>query len=216
MKSLKDYINTINEASAEFAAKVKGLPYTDKEPTSDQDKYVAINGYGKTWKDDCGPFYVKIEDLGKYTDQAGLMSVAYNFIKDRDSKMTAAEVCAWDKDENKYMSFCYATLQKKNRSWHPEWVDWKVNESLVNEDRLGDEFADKAKYAEEDFKKWCTAAAKGYLFTEIGNLVLIYQTLEKPIQKDGYQIDIEHVATYNTKTHILYTDDMSLFGDERH
>ena len=115
MKSLVEYIE---EASNEFISHIRNLKFTEEEPKSKQDKYVAINGYGKTWKDECGPYYVKIEDLGKYTDQAGLMSVAYNFIKDRNSKMTDAEVCAWDKNENKYMSFCYATLQKKNRSWH--------------------------------------------------------------------------------------------------
>lgn len=208
MKGLVEYIE---EASNEFISHIRNLKFTEEEPKSEQDKYVAINGYGKTWKDECGPYYVKIKDLGKYTDQAGLMSVAYNFIKDRDSKMTAAEVCAWDKNENKYMSFCYATLQKKNRSWHPEWVDWKVNENL-NESQKS-VFADEVKFSKEDFEKWSKEANDLYIFAEQDNLILIYKKLEKPIEKILCRIDVEHIATYNFKTQKLFTDDTTLFGN---
>ena len=109
------------------------------------------------------------------------------------------------------LSFVKDIFQKKNRSWHPEWVDWKVNENL-NESQKS-VFADEVKFSKEDFEKWSKEAKDLYIFAEQDNLILIYKKLEKPIEKTLCRIDVEHIATYNFKTQTLFTDDTALFGN---
>ena len=203
MKSLVQYIN---EA-------MKVLKRTKQEPSKDErSKWLKLDIHDKWFHNNFDPLYIKIEDI-KDKSQENLLSIAYNLAKlEYGEKATDADILAWG--DGDWEQFATAALQKNRRMWHPEYVEkyGYTFESLVNEDFGGSQFGDKAKYSEEDFKKWCSAAGKDFLFTEQGNLVLVYQNLVKPIQKDGYQIDIEHVATYNTKTHTIYTDDMSLFG----
>lgn len=118
MKDIKEYII---EASNEFKIKMNNLKYVEKKPTSNQDEYIQIMTSGKTWKDEGPTVYVKTEDLG-YTDQANVLSVAYNLMKKIYSKGIMAEIGTWDPEQNDYVTFAIAHLQKKNRMWHPEYI----------------------------------------------------------------------------------------------
>lgn len=117
MKSLVEYIN---EAKAEFKDKIANLKYETKKPTSNQDDYVQIMGNDKHFWNTTDPVWVKVEDLGKYTNADGLMSVAYNLCKSMNDKITHAEIGVWDGED--YNTFAVASLQKKDRMWHPEWI----------------------------------------------------------------------------------------------
>ena len=119
MKNIKEFII---EASNEFKTKIDNLKYTEKKPTSNQDEYVQIMTSGKTWKDAGPTVYVKTEDLG-YTDQEHVLSVAYNLMKKIYSQGIMTEIGAWDEEQNDYVTFAIAHLQKKNRMWHPEYIN---------------------------------------------------------------------------------------------
>lgn len=61
-----------------------------------------------------------------------------------------------------------------------------------------------AKYSSNDFTKWKLAASKAksdYVYDVQGELELIYNSNNK------------HIATYNSKKHEIWTDDLSLFGN---
>lgn len=119
---MKDLVTYIIEASNEFITKMNNLKYIEKKPTSNQDDYVQIMTAGKTWKDTGPTVYVKTKDLG-YTDQANVLSVAYNLMKKIYSQGIRCEIGTWDEEENDYVTFAIAHLQKKNRMWHPEYIN---------------------------------------------------------------------------------------------
>ena len=80
-----------------------------------------------------------------------------------------------------------------------------INESA------GSKFGDQTKYSKADFEQWCEDNGRDYFISEEGNIILVYMKLDQPIKKDGYEINIEHIATYDSKKQILYCDDLSEF-----
>ena len=109
----------ITEASADFVKLIKSLKYETKEPTKNQEDYIKFEASdAHFWN--TADAWVKTADLGKYTDQNGLMSVAYNLMKTINPKITLVDILYWNGKE--WGSFATASLNKSNRFWHPEYI----------------------------------------------------------------------------------------------
>ena len=119
---MKDIKSFINEASSDFTISIKNLKYEKQEPKSNKEDFIKIMGNDKHFWETTEPVWVKVYDLGKYTNKEGLMSVAYNLCKSFNSKITHAEIGCWDTEDKTYSTFAVAALQKKDRMWHPEWI----------------------------------------------------------------------------------------------
>ena len=81
-----------------------------------------------------------------------------------------------------------------------------INE--YNEDRGS--FGYEVKYSKSDWEKWKKETKEDILignYDDNPNLELAYI----PNHKDK---TMQHIATYNTKTGILWCDDIKLFGNE--
>lgn len=71
-------------------------------------------------------------------------------------------------------------------------------------------FSNKVKYSKSDWEKWKNTANDDVLvgnYEDDKDLELVYIINHKDKK-------IDHIATYNTKTEILWTDDIELFGHE--
>ena len=71
-------------------------------------------------------------------------------------------------------------------------------------------FANEVKYSKSDWEKWKKETKEDILignYDDNPNLELAYI----PNHKDK---TMKHIATYNTKTHVLWCDDIKLFGHE--
>ena len=79
----------------------------------------------------------------------------------------------------------------------------------------GSKFENEVKYSKSDWEKWLQLIKKEEYGKDllIGNyednpeLTLVYKTNDKEKMMD-------HIASYDTKKEILYTDDINLFGNE--
>ena len=91
----------------------------------------------------------------------------------------------------------------------------KTLNEFINEEQLGSAFKDKVKYSKDDWEKWLQLIKKEEYGKDLllGNyednpeLTLVYKTNDKEKMMD-------HIASYDTKKEILYTDDINLFGNE--
>ena len=123
MKNLNEFITEslsgfITEASADFTRFIKNLKHETQEPKNPEEyiKFEASDAHFFNTAD----AWVKVSDLDKYTDQLGLMSVAYNLMKTINPKITIVDILYWNGKE--WGSFATASLNKSNRFWHPEWI----------------------------------------------------------------------------------------------
>ena len=101
---------------------INNIKYELKEPTQNQEDYISIMGADKHFWNTTDPVYVKVKDLGQYTDKKGLMTVAYKICKSINSKITFAEIGTWSDEDKSYVTFAIAHIQQKNQMWHPEWI----------------------------------------------------------------------------------------------
>ena len=101
---------------------INNIKYELKEPTQNQEDYISIMGADKHFWNTTDPVYVKVKDLGQYTDKKGLMTVAYKICKSINSKITSAEIGTWSDEDKSYVTFAIAHIQQKNQMWHPEWI----------------------------------------------------------------------------------------------
>jgi len=77
----------------------------------------------------------------------------------------------------------------------------KINES-------GSSFSEQVKYSKSDWEKWKKETKEDVFIGNYENepdLELVYI----PNNKDKM---MDHIATYNTKTNVLWCDDIKLFG----
>lgn len=82
--------------------------------------------------------------------------------------------------------------------------------SEANNHFSGSSFSQEAKYSKADWEKW-KKATKDDVF--IGN----YESdpdLEVVYISDHGNKMMKHIATYNTKTQVLWCDDIHFFGNE--
>ena len=99
------------------------IEYTKDEPKENQEDYIQVSMSGRTWKDTRDPIYIKVEDLGGAHAENEVLTIIYNLMKKIDPKMTTADIQVWEtEDGGGWRGFAAATLQTKNRMWHPEWI----------------------------------------------------------------------------------------------
>lgn len=89
----------------------------------------------------------------------------------------------------------------------------RISESSKFDYKKGSSFTEKVKYSKEDWNKWLDYFYNGMSDKHImlGNdpdsgMILVYI-------KNGEKLN--HIASYNPKTTVLYTDDIKLFGHEK-
>ena len=92
----------------------------------------------------------------------------------------------------------------------------KLNE-YINEQSEGSQFENEVKYSKTDWDAWKKLVWKDK--PDLGkDLMFGFNEPDKHIEliyklfKDEHQI--KHIASYDTKKEILYTDDINLFGNE--
>jgi len=88
-----------------------------------------------------------------------------------------------------------------------------INENQSQLDK-GSKFNEQVKYSKEDWEKWLKLIDK----EEYGKDLLIGNYEESPELILVYKVNhdkkmMDHIASYNSKKEILYTDDINLFGN---
>ena len=119
---MKDIVTKIHESANGFSQFMQTLEYKTKKPRLNKEDYIQVMGNDKHFWNTTKPVWVKVDDLGPYIDQEGLLKVCYNLVKSIDPKCTHAEIGAWYREDHAYVTFAVASTIKKDRMWHPEWI----------------------------------------------------------------------------------------------
>ena len=91
----------------------------------------------------------------------------------------------------------------------------KQIKEYISENQSGSQFKGQVKYSKDNWDQWM----KMWKDKKFDKDILVGKLDNEPDLELVYKINntertVDHIATYNTKKEILYTNDINLFGNE--